>query len=211
MKAITYTRVSTDDKGQNPEVQTAELRRYCAARGWHIAEEIVDEGFSGGTDQRPGLKQLMAAVRSREVDAVVVVKLDRLFRSLKHLVGTLDEFQTLGIVFVAVKDNVDYSTPAGRFFVQILGSLAEFEKSLLRERTMMGLAHARSVGKILGRPKTANDAAIIQLNESGLSYRAIQTQLNVSAGAVWRALKSAPKTPSKSKRKSSVNSGSGSE
>lgn len=195
MRVATYSRVSTYDKGQNPEVQSAELRRYCSARGWQLAEEIVDEGFSGGTDQRPGLKKLISLVRAREVDAVIVVKLDRLFRSLKHLVTTLDEFQTLGVVFVAVKDNVDYSTPAGRFFVQILGSLAEFEKSLLRERTLMGLAHARAVGKKLGRPKTANDMAIIELYASGLSYRAIQKRLNVSAGVVWRALKGAPKTP----------------
>ena len=207
MRVITYSRVSTDDKGQNPEVQTAELRRYCSARGWQLVEEIVDHGFSGGTDRRPGLSRLMAAVRSREVDAVIVVKLDRLFRSLKHLVHTLDDFQTLGVTFVAVKDNVDYSTPSGRFFVQILGSLAEFEKSLLRERTMMGLAHARSVGKTLGRPRITNDDAIIELARRGLSYRAIQNQLKVSAGAVWRALKSAPKSPSKVQRKSSMKSG----
>lgn len=195
MRVATYSRVSTYDKGQNPEIQSAELRRYCSARGWQLAAEIVDEGFSGGTDQRPGLKKLMSLVRSREVDAVVVVKLDRLFRSLKHLVTTLDEFQTLGVAFVAVKDNVDYSTPAGRFFVQILGSLAEFEKSLLRERTLMGLAHARAVGKKLGRPKKSNDMAIIELFASGLSYRTIQKRLNVTAGVVWRALKGAPKTP----------------
>ena len=208
VKTITYTRVSTDDKGQNPEVQSAELRRYCLARGWEITEEIVDHGYSGGTDQRPGLKRLIAAVRSREVDAVIVVKLDRLFRSLKHLVATLEEFQSLGITFVATKDNVDYSTPAGRFFVQILGSLAEFEKSLLRERTMMGLAHARAVGKKLGRPATTDNATIIELGKAGLSYRAIQKRLGVSAGAVWRAMSGAPKSPSKAKRKSSTNSGS---
>lgn len=103
----TYSRVSTSHHGQNPDVQVYDLRRYCQARDWHVAHEIVDHGFSGGTDSRPGLKQLIALVRAREVDAVVVVKLDRLFRSLKHLVTMLEEFQALGVQFVAVRDNVD--------------------------------------------------------------------------------------------------------
>ncbi|MCB0351389.1 MAG: recombinase family protein [Bdellovibrionales bacterium] len=197
MKVITYSRVSTDDKWQNPAVQSTELKRYCAARGWEITDEVIDHGYSGGTDQRPGLKRLLSKVRAREVDAVVVIKLDRLFRGLKHLVATLEEFNVLGITFVAIKDNVDYSTPAGRFFVQILGSFAEFEKSLLRERTIMGLIHAKSMGKKLGRRKTTNDSAIVTLHNSGYSYRTIQQRLSVSAGAVWRALNSAPKTPSK--------------
>lgn len=195
IRVATYSRVSTDHHGQNPQVQVEELRRYVAARGWGIANEIIDHGYSGGTDARPGLKELMGLVRSRQVDAVVVVKLDRLFRSLKHLVGTLEEFNALGVVFVATKDNVDYSTPAGRFFVQILGSLAEFEKELLRERTLMGLAHARANGKILGRPKKRDDEAIRALRGQGLSFRAIVKQLGVSMGAVARALGSAPKSP----------------
>src|SRR5689334_7941120 len=99
VKVATYSRVSTDDKGQKPEIQVDELRRYCEARGWVIIHEIIDHGYSGGTDDRPGLKKLMKMVKSREVDAVVVVKLDRLFRSLKHLVTTLGEWKALGIVF----------------------------------------------------------------------------------------------------------------
>lgn len=197
MRVATYSRVSTSDKGQNPEVQGAELRRYCSARGWEIAEEIIDEGYSGGTDQRPGLKRLLGLVHSREVDGVVVVKLDRLFRSLKHLVTTLEDFQALGVQFVATKDNVDYTTPAGRLFVQILGSLAEFEKSLLRERTMMGLEHARRSGKTLGRPKTRDDTGIAALRAQGMSYTAIQKRLGCERSAVYRALRAVGKTRSK--------------
>jgi DNA invertase Pin-like site-specific DNA recombinase len=195
-KTIIYARVSTSHHDQRPEIQINELRRFCAARGWEIAHEITDHGYSGSSDTRPGFKKLLQLVRSREVDAVVVVKLDRLFRGLKHLVSTLEEFQSLGIAFVATKDSVDYTTPSGRLFVQILGSLAEFEKSLLRERTMMGLEHARSLGKKLGRPKKTNDNAIVTLSKQGLSQRAIQKKLRVSKGAIWRALGSAPKTPS---------------
>lgn len=205
MKIATYSRVSTSHHDQKPEVQVNELRRYCAARGWQVTEEIVDRGFSGGTDKRPGLAKLLALAKTRQVDAVAVVKLDRLFRSLRHLVSTLEEFQALGVVFVATADNVDYSTPAGRFFVQVLGSLAEFEKSLLRERTMMGLDHARSIGKTLGRPKRRDDLAIQALRSQGLSYTAIQKQLGISRAAVYRALHDGvPKSPSNPKTKSRV-------
>lgn len=186
---MSYSRVSTANKDQNPDVQVQELRRYSLARGWTIAHEIVDHGYSGGTDARPGLKQLQSLVREREVDVVIVVKMDRLFRSLKHLVTSLDEYEALGVKFIATKDNVDYSTPSGRLFVQVLGSLAEFEKALLRERTMMGLAHARRMGKTLGRPKKRDDDAIKSLRSSGLTFAKIQAKLGVSKGAVCRALK----------------------
>lgn len=197
MKVATYSRVSTSHHGQKPEVQVHELRRYCEARGWTIAHEIVDHGFSGGTDSRPGLKQLLSLVRERQVDVVIVVKMDRLFRSLKHLVATLEEWQAVNVQFVATKDNIDYTTPAGRLLAQILGSLAEFEKSLLIERTMLGLDHARRSGKTLGRPKTRDDAKIQALRSQGLSYTAIQKQLGVSRGAISRAMQAVPKTPEK--------------
>jgi DNA invertase Pin-like site-specific DNA recombinase len=211
LKVLIYARVSTSHHDQKPEIQINELRRFCEARGWQITQEITDHGFSGSTDNRPGLKKLMALAKSREVDAIVVVKLDRLFRSLKHLVTTLEEFQSLGITFVATKDQVDYSTPAGRLFVQILGSLAEFEKSLLRERTLMGLEHAKSIGKKLGRPKTTDSMAIVELRQQGLSHREIQSQLNISKGSISRALKNAPKTPSEVTLKKSVISEVGNE
>jgi DNA invertase Pin-like site-specific DNA recombinase len=183
----TYSRVSTNKREQKPEVQALELRRYCKARGFKIRHEIVDRA-SGGTDDRPGLKELLKLVRSREIDAVVVVKLDRLFRSLKHLVNTLSEFEALGVKFIATRDQVDLTTPAGRMFVQILGSLGEFERALIRERVLVGLDHARSQGKRLGRPKVNDDAAVQKLRSQGLSYQTIQRRLGVSKGAVCRAL-----------------------
>lgn len=194
VRVCTYSRVSTSNKDQKPEVQVEELRRYCLARGWEIAQEIVDHGYSGGTDSRPGLKQLLQLVQSREIDIVVVVKLDRLFRSLRHLVTTLEDFHAVGAQLVAVKDNVDYTTPAGRLFVQVLGSLAEFEKALLVERTLMGLAHARAKGKVLGRPRRGLDSEIRRLRTTGSSYRAIRRQLGCSMGTIQRALAGVPKT-----------------
>ena len=187
LKVATYSRVSTRHHDQKPEIQVNELRRYCYARDWKITHEIIDH-HTGGTDDRPGLKKLLDLVRTREVDAVVVLKLDRLFRSLKHLLTQLEEFDALGVKFVAVKDAVDWTTPSGRLFLQVLGSLAEFERGLLRERTMMGLDHARASGKILGRPKIHDDEAIRKLRRNGLSYVAIQKRLSISKGAVWRAL-----------------------
>jgi DNA invertase Pin-like site-specific DNA recombinase len=189
MRVVCYARVSTSDKGQKPELQLNEIRKYCELRGWSILHEIIDEGFSGGTDVRPGLKMLMAMVRAREVDTVIVLKLDRLFRSLKHLVTTLDEFQEKKIVFVAVRDNVDYSTPAGKLMTQILASMAEFEKSLLKERTLLGLEHARSKGIKLGRPKKRDDEAIKRLWNEGRTQRQIAKDLRISKTAVQRCLK----------------------
>jgi len=192
LKVATYSRVSTRHREQKPEVQVGELRRYCKARRFKITHEIVDRA-KGGTDDRPGFKQLMALVRAREVDAVIVVKLDRLFRSLKHLVNTIAEFEALGVKFIATRDQVDLTTPAGRMFVQILGSLAEFERELIRERILLGLDHARSQGKRLGRPKETDDQAVRVLRAKGLSYQRIQKQLGVSKGAVYRAIRAMPK------------------
>jgi DNA invertase Pin-like site-specific DNA recombinase len=195
-RIATYSRVSTAHHDQNPEIQVQELRRFCKARGWEIAHEIIDHGYSGSSDNRPGLRQLLTLVRSRQVDMVVVLKLDRLFRSLKHLVMTLEDFEALGVQFVAVRDNVDYSTAAGRLFVQVLGCLGEFEKALVRERTLLGLAHARAQGKRLGRPRIGKEREIRALRTQGLSYRQIEARLGVSRGTVHRALRSVPKTPS---------------
>lgn len=192
MQVATYSRVSTQRADQKPEVQVQELRRYCKARGFKIAHELVDRA-TGSTDERAGFKKLMGLVRSREVDAVIVVKLDRLFRSLKHLVNTLSEFEALGVKFIATKDQVDLTTPAGRLFIQILGSLAEFERELIRERVLLGLDHARRSGKVLGRPKVNDDERIRALRSSGLSYRKIEKQLGISSGAVWRALQNVEK------------------
>ena len=207
VRALIYARVSTSHHNQNPEIQIYELRRYCEARHFDIVHEIVDHGHSGGTDNRPGLRVLFELARSHQVNTIIVTKLDRLFRSLKHLVITLEEFERLGIQFVAVKDNVDWTTPAGRFFVQVLGSLAELEKSILRERTISGLEHARRSGKRLGRPRANRESEIVRLKGEGLSDRQIRARLNVSKGSIYRALRAAPKTPGKPSTKTSIKSG----
>lgn len=187
-----YARCSTN-RDQNPEVQLSELRRYCTARGWIVADEITDHGFTGTNADRPGLKRLLKLVRSRQVDVVVVLKLDRLFRSLKHLVLTLEEFEELDVEFISTKDQIDLSTSAGRLLRNLLACFAEFEAALIRERTLMGLEHAVANGKRLGRPKINDFDKIVALRNTGLSYRKIADEMNCSLGAVCRALRVASK------------------
>ncbi|MGZ3775205.1 MAG: recombinase family protein [Pseudobdellovibrionaceae bacterium] len=190
MQVVTYSRVSTSHHDQNPDIQVQELRRYCHARGWKIVEEITDYA-SGGTNNRDGLQRLFKLVASGSIHCVVVTKLDRLFRSLKQLVSTLDDFHARGVAFVATKDAIDYTTASGRLFAQILGSLAEFEKSLIRERTVAGLNYAKQVkGKTLGRPKKLRNLELIfRLNEQGLSTREIARLVGCSQATVSRELR----------------------
>ncbi|MBI3555223.1 MAG: recombinase family protein [Deltaproteobacteria bacterium] len=196
-KVASYARVSTSHHEQKTEVQTEELRRHCAARGWDVIEEVIDHGYSGSNDQRPGLKRLMVLARARRVDIIIVTKLDRLFRSLRHLVTVLDELESLGVKFVSLHDQIDLTTASGRLMLHILAAFSEFERALIRERTLAGLAHARSKGKRLGRPRSRNDEAILSLRAQGMSYTAIQQRLGCERSAVYRALKAVAKTMSK--------------
>jgi DNA invertase Pin-like site-specific DNA recombinase len=120
-------------------------------RGWEIVGEYVDHA-SGSQESRPELKRLASDANQRKFDAVVVWKLDRYARSLKHLVNALAEFEALGIAFVSLRDNLDLSTPSGRLMCQIIGAMAEFERALIVERVKAGLRHAQAKGRKLGRP-----------------------------------------------------------
>ena len=198
-RALLYSRVSTSDKGQNPDVQASVLREFCVARGWTVTADIVDH-VGGGTDKRPGFTKLMALVRSRKVDVVLVTKLDRLFRSLKHLIGTMDELEALGVKFVSLGDQIDATTAQGKLTLAILGAMAEFERSLIRERTLAGLAFARSKGVVLGRRRIHDPQAIRDLRANGLSYRAIARELKVPMGTITQALRGAHKSPGQKRR-----------
>jgi DNA invertase Pin-like site-specific DNA recombinase len=148
----------------------------------------------------------MQLARCRKVNTIIVSKLDRLARSLRHLLGLLDEFNSLGVTFVSVGDQIDMSTPSGRFMTHILGAFGEFERAMIRERTLRGLEHARRKGKRLGRPRIRNDAAILALRAQGLSYTAIQNRLGISRGAIFRATRAVSKSPSCQALKNSVKS-----
>src|ERR1700722_15746565 len=152
MRVGLYARVSTLN-GQNPEMQLAELREYAARRGLEIFREYVDHGIYGLKESRPELNRLLADARRRHIDMVLCWKVDRFGRSLKHLVNTLADLDSIGVAFVSLRDNLDFSTPAGRLMFQIIGAMAEFERSLIQERVRAGLRNARSKGKTLGRPR----------------------------------------------------------
>lgn len=150
VRAAIYARVSTFD--QEPENQLVELRRYASARGWDVKEH-VDHGISGAKERRPALDALLADAKRRRFDVLVVWRLDRLGRNLRHLIILLEELQALGIAFVSLGEGIDATTPAGKLQMHILGAIAEFERSRIAERVRAGLQRARAQGKRLGRPR----------------------------------------------------------
>jgi len=187
MRAALYARVSTH-AGQNPEMQLAELREYCARRGWEISGEFVDTGVSGARERRPELDRMLVVCRRRQVDAVVVYRYDRFARSLRQLVNALCDFDALGIQFVSLHEGVDTSTPNGRLVFGIFASIAEFERELIRERVRSGLALARAQGKRIGRPRVVVDVArVAELRAQGRSWAEIASEMGVGLGTVHRA------------------------
>jgi DNA invertase Pin-like site-specific DNA recombinase len=149
-RASIYTRVSTLD--QHPEMQQDELVEYIKRRNWTLHKIYSDKGISGTAERRPGLDELLQDCRRRKCDVVVVWKFDRFARSLKQLVNALELFRTLGIAFVSCTEAIDTSLPHGEMLFQIIGAIAQWERSLIAERVRAGLQHARSQGKRLGRP-----------------------------------------------------------
>lgn len=189
MKTGLYARVSTADKGQDPQMQLRELREYCQRRGWAVAREYVDIGVSGAKDSRPELNKLMADAKQRKFDVVLVWKLDRFGRSLKHLVTALGEFQALGITFVSLRDAFDLTTPAGRLMFNMVASFAEFERDLIGERVRAGIANRRAKGFRVGRKPVAIDKArLLTLRSEGQTIREIATRLGCSRSLVHQTL-----------------------
>lgn len=184
-----YIRVSTLD--QSTELQKRELLEYCGRRGW-VPIVYEDAGHSGTTAIRPALRRLLADVRVHKVNTVVCWKLDRLFRSLKDLVVTLQEWQEHHVTLISIKDNIDLGTASGRLMMQMLGAFAEFEAALIQERVRAGLANARAKGKRLGRPPALTPLIVNRLKglqAAGMSLRQIVKQEGLTMGPVARALK----------------------
>ena len=180
-KAAIYYRVSTTD--QNVDGQLDELRSYAEKRDF-ASEEFIDQGVSGAARNRPELDRLMGGVRQRKFDVVLVWAFDRFARSTSHLVTTLEELEALGVDFVSYSQQIDTTTPSGKLTFTVLAAIAEFERSMISERVKTGMAAAKKRGRHLGRPHLAKAKAekIRQLRESGLSFRKIADQINVSVG-----------------------------
>lgn len=150
MKAVLYLRVSTDE--QTVEPQRLELREVCARRGYVLVAE-VEEKASGASTARPGLERVLKMVRKRAVQVVICAKLDRLGRSLPHLAQIITEFDTAGVALVCPGQGIDttHANPAGRLQMHVLMAVAEFERSLISDRTKQGLRAAVARGSVLGR------------------------------------------------------------
>ena len=188
--AALYARVSTLD--QNCEVQLDDLRRYASKR-FARCHEYTDAGVSGTQRHRPQLDALVRDARKRLFDVVLVWKFDRFARSLKHLIESLDEFSALGIDFISLTEGIDTTTPTGQLLFHIVGAVAQFERDLIAERVRAGMAHARAMGKRIGRPRAAVDAeAVARLRAEGRSLRGIAQVLRIPVSRVRRALQRVP-------------------
>ncbi len=198
MRVAIYARVSTANNGQDPTMQTRELREYAERRGWIVTGEYVDIGISGTKEKRPELDRLMSDAHRGRFDAVVVWKFDRFARSVSHLLRALESFKAQGIEFVSFSEQLDTSTPAGKLVFTVLGAVAELERSLIVERVKAGLRNARAKGKKIGRPHVFVDRArVATLREQGLSWAMIAEQLGVGEGTAYRAAQTPAKTLSR--------------
>ena len=182
-----YARVSTNDQ-QTLAMQNRAMREYAARRGWTVAMQVRE--VNSGAAKREARERLLEAARRREIDLVLVWRLDRWGRSVTDLLATLQELEHLGVGFVSLTEALDLTTPAGRAMAGLLAIFAEFEREILRERTRAGLAHARENGQRLGRPITAGLQAdqVRKLRRAGLSKSEIARRLQIGRTSVRRIL-----------------------
>jgi len=187
LRAGLYARVSTHDQQTIP-LQTRAMREYAGRRGWRIALQVKEVG--SGASQRERRATLLEAARRREIDVVLVWRLDRWGRSVTDLLATLQELEHLGVGFVSLTEALDLTTPAGRAMAGLLAVLAEFEREILRERVRAGLAQARQNGQRLGRPLTAGLQAeqVRKLYRAGTSKSEIARRLTIGRTSVRRIL-----------------------
>ena len=185
-----YARVSTLDKGQDPETQLLVLREYAARRGFVPAGEYVDYA-SGTRDNRPQYQALLTAARKRQVDVVLVWRYDRFARSTQALVQALHEFHRLGVDFISYQENIDTTTPQGELIFTVMASLAQFERALISERVKAGMARAKAQGKRISRAPLAEElqAQIVALAAEGLSIHQIGKQLGLGYGTAWKYIR----------------------
>jgi DNA invertase Pin-like site-specific DNA recombinase len=181
-KAVAYIRTSTDRQGNSVNDQRHRIEAYCTARGWTLAGVYVDEGVSGAKASRPALDRMVADVLGNGVSAVVSTKLDRLGRSVAHVIELVDQLEAKGVAMVLVDQSIDTSTPAGRLLRNVLASVAEFERDLISERVKAGMAEAkRSKGRRYGKTSQLPDELVGRIGAmraGGASLATIARTLN---------------------------------
>jgi putative DNA-invertase from lambdoid prophage Rac len=187
MRVAIYARVSTHDQ-QTLGMQVEAMSAYLKNRGWIAASRIEDVG--SGAKERPGRESLLMAARRREIDAIVVWRLDRWGRSVADLMTTLRELTTLSVGFVSLTEALDLTTPSGRAMAGMLAIFAEFEREILRERVKAGIAQARKEGRPHGRPRTASLKAkeVLRLKAERVSHSEIARRLGIGRTSVRRIL-----------------------
>lgn len=181
-----YARVSTLDKGQDPETQLIALREYAERRGFEIVGEYIDYA-SGTREDRPKYRALLEAARKRQLDVVLVWRYDRFARSTQALVQALKEFQSLRVDFISYQENIDTTLPQGEMIFTVMASIAQFESALISERVKAGMARAKAQGKQISRFPIAKNTQvrIAELHEQGVSLHQISKQLGIGYGTAW--------------------------
>lgn len=190
-KVAIYARVSTDK--QTVTNQLIQLREVAQRSGYEIVQEFTDEGISGakGRSERPALNEMLKCATQRKYDMVMVWSIDRLGRSLQHLVEILNELQQKNIDLFFHQQAMDTSSPSGRMMFSVFGALAEFERSLIRERVLAGQQRAKAKGKKLGRPSKMNEGlktAIQLLRQKGMGIKQIARECGVGIGTVYSVI-----------------------
>ena len=189
IKVALYCRVSTTD--QYPENQVRVLTDLAEKNGAEIVATFIDKGISGVKKDRDALNQMLSAARSRKFNTLYVLSIDRLSRSVKNLIETVETLNELGITIVFQRENIDTKSAMGNFFLTVLGSLAQFEREIMRERINAGIARAKSQGKKMGRPSKLNDGlrnAVTMLYQKGVSIRDIAKTCTVGIGTVYKVV-----------------------
>ena len=196
MKVAIYARVSTSDQGQNPETQLMPLRDFCSAQGWDVYREYVEEVSAADLAHRLAWRQLLDDAARRRFSVVLVFKLDRAFRSVKHMHDTLAAWEAVGVSFKSLREQFDTSTALGRLLLNLLASLAEFELELIRERVKAGMERARRQGHRIGRPRVIDrrgfqkrfGAVLERLLAGKLSRRKAAQELGIGYATLKRLL-----------------------
>ena len=186
MKVAIYARVSTSE--QNVDMQLQELREYCSRMNYDIFQEYVDIGISGSKESRPQFNKLLDDMRKKKFDAILVWKLDRIGRSLQHLLQILQELNYKNVGFISYNQNIDTTTASGKLLFQIMGAFAEFEREIIRERVKAG--KAKSKKKQGRKPLKINKMEVLRLHREGKSLREIGSTLKISYGTVRNILNS---------------------
>ena len=196
MRVALYARVSTSDKDQDPETQLIALRDFCRANHWESVGEYVDRASGRDIAHRTEWRRLLDDGSKRRFKAVFVFKLDRAFRSVKHMHDTLAAWEIVGVGFKSYREQFDTSTALGRLLLNLLASLAEFELELIRERVKAGMDRARRQGKRIGRPKVTDrrgfknrfGAILERLKAGDISRRKAAKELNIGYATLKRLL-----------------------